>query len=158
MQTLANAVNSDASPTLTASSPIARTPTTTAGRTGGPVAGETRPSRAEYGHTPSRDIENIIRVAAVWMASVQTQIAIATSARKTLPTVSPSVLVSTYGRPPVASLPSVRLGAARIAPSKSSAPPTADVTSARRIARGAVRRGSRVSSDSSPALSKPTIT
>jgi len=42
--------------------------------------------------------------------------------------------------------------------SSSSAPPIPDTISARRMARGAVRRGSLVSSDSSAAESKPTIT
>src|SRR3979490_340290 len=99
MQTLVRAVNRDASPTLTSSSAAARTPTRIVGRIGVPVVGDTRDSRVENGNAPSRAIENIIRVAAVWIASVQTVIAIATAVRNTLPVTEPNWLVSTYGRP-----------------------------------------------------------
>src|SRR3954447_2809962 len=95
MQTLVKAVNNDASPTLTSRIAALSTPTTIAGSTGVPVTGDTRPSTPWPGSTRSRDIENIIRVAAVWIASVQTQIATVTSTRKSLPTVSPSDDVST---------------------------------------------------------------
>src|SRR4051794_2014667 len=99
MQTLDRARKTELLPTFTARIATVRTPTTIAGQTGVPVRGLTFDSAFENGSTRSRAIEKIIRVAAVWIASVQTQTAIATSTRKTRPRVSPSRLVSTYGKP-----------------------------------------------------------
>ena len=42
----------------------------------------------------------VMRMVAVWIASVQTVMAMATSARRILPSVSPRVLMTMYGRPP----------------------------------------------------------
>ena len=43
------------------------------GSSGVPVRRLTCDSCAENGSTPSRDIENVIRIAATWIASVQTR-------------------------------------------------------------------------------------
>src|SRR6266536_1008464 len=99
MQTLVRSRNTDESPTFTTSRPIASRPVTSAGTIGVPVRGFARPSTPENGSARSRDIENIIRIDAVWIASVQTQTAIATSASSTFATGSDSWLVRTYGSP-----------------------------------------------------------
>ena len=158
MQTLVSARNSAGLPTFSPSSRPASTPETTMGSTGVPVLVATLDRTGDSGSTLSRDIEKIIRLVAVWIASVQTQIATATSSSSSLPGSVPSRLVSTYGRPWLARLPSVRLGAAINAATIRKAPPTPETTTARMIVRGAVARGLWVSSDSSPAESKPTST
>ena len=60
-----------------------------------PVRVDTLRSCRENGSTLSRAIEKIIRAAAVWIASVHTQTARATSSSSSLPAVVPSRLVST---------------------------------------------------------------
>src|SRR5436305_1601118 len=72
MHTLDSARKTAALCTLTYSSPTVRTPTTMAGRIGDPVRAFTFDRPAEKGSTRSRAIEKIIRVVAVWMASVHT--------------------------------------------------------------------------------------
>src|ERR1700694_4537149 len=99
MHALVRSVNSAALPTLTNSRAADSTPVTIAGMIGVPVTALTCARLRENGSAPSRDIENIILVAAVWIASVQTQMATVTSTRKILPTVEPSREVRTYGSP-----------------------------------------------------------
>ena len=85
------------------------------------------------------------------------KIATTTSHSRTLPQNDPSTESRTYGSPPTASS-SPRLGAAIRAPSSMSPPPMADTVNAKRMVRGATRRGFLVSSASSPAEPKPTMT
>ena len=85
------------------------------------------------------------------MAKVHTNTAIETSINKTVPHGELRIDVSTYGKPSVARRPSVSEGAAINAPRIIKPPPSAEADSARRIVRGATRRGLRVSSASSPA-------
>lgn len=104
---------------------------------------------------PSRDIAHVIRIAAVCTARQHTVIAIAEQIRKASPRPSPSVLFSRYGMPDVLSSLALRSPTA-IMPTSIISPPTMNAAViARRIARGACRRGCVVSSASEPAVSKP---
>ena len=91
------------------------------------------------------------------MASVAENIATATSANSVLPNQVSSWLSMIQAMPPV-DRSSPRLGADISAAMIIKPPPTNDTSSALTIALGAVRRGSRVSSESSAALSNPYIT
>ena len=158
MHRLDSAVKTALCPRLTTRTRAAPTPTTSEVTIGVPVRGETLAEDAVERQRLLPAIEYIIREPEVWQASVQTQIAIMTSTSMMRPAVAPKTASTTYGRPTVARLPSVRLGAAISAAISSSAPPTPETTSARMIVRGVMRRGAWVSSDSSPAESKPTMT
>ena len=122
------------------------------------MRGETLPSAFANGKAPSRDIEYIIRAPEVWQASVQAKTATATQQSSSRPSTLPSRSVSTQDRPSEERLPSVRLGAAISAARISRPPPRPEVVSARMIVFGVVLRGAWVSSASSPAESKPTMT
>ena len=143
---------------FTASATPAPTPTTSALAMGVPVRGETLPRTPWNGSDRSRAIENTIREPDVCTASVHANTATATAASSMRPLTPPSRLVSTPARPPEASVPSVRLGAATRPPRSRSTPPSPETTRARMIVLGVVERGWWVSSESSPAESKPTIT
>ena len=95
MQTLHRVVNRAALPTLMASTPTARAPITIEGHMGVPRVGWTEDSSAEAGSLPSRAMENTSREPAVWMARVQTKMAMATSTSSTLPQKVPSTAVRT---------------------------------------------------------------
>ena len=158
MQRLDSAVKTAVCGRLTTRARTAPRPTTIEQAIGVPVRGLTRDSVLWNGSARWRAIENIIREPDVWQASVHTQIAMMTSTSMIRPAVPPKTASTTYGIPTVASLPSVRLGAAISAAMSSRAPPIPETTSARMIVRGAMRRGVCVSSDSSPAESNPTMT
>src|SRR6476620_514344 len=86
-------------PTLTARMPMQTTPIRTDGAMGVPVRVFTVDRIREAGNRPSRAIENTSRDAAVWIASVQTNTAIATSTRRSVPHGELRIDESTYGRP-----------------------------------------------------------
>ena len=99
-------------------------------------------------------------MAAVCTASEHTLTAITMQIRNILPN-GPHITCSTmYCRPPLllAICGSLRLGADNIANTRIEPPMTKEARMARRIARGAVRRGSTVSSPSELAVSNPYIT
>lgn len=100
------------------------------------------------------------RIAAVWTASVHTVTATTMQTRNTLPS-GPHMTCSTmYCRPPLLSpiLGSFKSGADITANTRIAPPMTKDARMARRMALGAVRLGSTVSSPSELAVSKPYIT
>ena len=80
------------------------------GHIGVPVRGGPRRAARRAGSLPSRAMEKTSREPAVWMARVQTKIATATSTSRTLPQTVAQAAVSTYGRPSMASRPSVEAG------------------------------------------------
>ena len=82
-------------------------------------------------------------------------IAIAEQIRNTSPRPLPSTLLTMYGRPSVPMFESERFFVAIIAKSISRPPMRNAAEMARRMAFGACRRGSSVSSASEPAVSKP---
>src|SRR5579871_6809911 len=112
MHRLDSAVNTAVWPRLTTRTRAAPTPTTSEVTIGVPVRGETLPRTAWNGSAFCLAMEYIIRAPEVWQASVQTMIAIVTSTSTIRPAVAPNTDSTTYGRPTVARLPSVRLGAA----------------------------------------------
>src|ERR1700756_1925683 len=109
MHRLDSAVNTALCPMLTTRARAAPTPTTSEVTIGVPVRGETLPRTPWNGNAFCLAMEYIIRAPEVWQASVQTIIAIVTSARMMRPAVGPKTASTTYGRPTVARLPSVRL-------------------------------------------------
>ena len=136
------------------------TPMTTAGMIGVWVFGFTRASFSPNGSALSRAIAKVSRMAAVCTASVHTVTATTMQTRKILPS-GPHITCSTmYCRPPLLSpiFGSSRLGADITANTRMAPPITKEARIARRIALGAVRRGSTVSSPSELAVSKPYIT
>ncbi|MCY1556137.1 hypothetical protein D9M68_928620 [compost metagenome] len=112
------------------------------------------------GRLLSRAMANIMRMAAAWTARVQTTTATTMQARKALPKGPPRTESTMCCRPPSAAptLGSVRSGAARMPKSRMSPPSTNEAVTARRIALGAVRLGSLVSSPRELAVSKPYMT
>ena len=136
------------------------TPISTAGRMGVCVSGFTSASFSANGSALSRAMAKLRRMAAVWTASAHTVTATTMQTRKILPR-GPHMTCSTmYCRPPLL-LPicgSARLGTAITANTRIAPPMTKDARIARRIARGAVRLGSSVSSPSELAVSKPYMT
>ena len=101
---------------------------------------------------------NRMRTLMAWIARAQTKIATATSARKILPHVSPSTSIVTPARPS-ANGPSWAVDDEAISAKPNSRKPMMPaVASACRIARGARRFGSEVSSASDPAESNPYMT
>ena len=107
----------------------------------------------------SRAIAKAMRIVAVWTARQQTVTAITTQIRKILPTVSPKTSRMMYCRPPNSPIcGALMLPTAIIANRMISPPRMNEAITARRIASGAVRRGSWVSSPSELAVSKPYIT
>ena len=103
---------------------------------------------------------NVSRIAAVCTASEHTVTATTMQTMKILPS-GPHITCSTmYCRPPLLSpiFGSYRSGADRTANTRMAPPITKDARIARKIAFGAVRRGSTVSSPSELAVSKPYIT
>src|SRR5215469_14920517 len=146
--------------TLTTRMRIAPAPTAIAGITGVLVARDTLANTPLNGSFPSRAIANITRTVPVCTASVHTKIANATSHRKIRPSLAPSTDLTTCGNPPSAdaNIGSRRSGAARRVNNSTRRPDSPAAPSACRIARGARRRGSCVSSASEPAVSKPYIT
>ncbi len=132
----------------------------TAGTTGVRRVGCTFASRDAKGRLLSRAIANIIRMVAVCTARQHTVIATTIEARKTLPSSGPAACRSTCCSPPLleASCGSARSSTAISPKSRISPPSTNDATTARTIARGAVRRGSTVSSPSELAVSNPYMT
>lgn len=158
--TLVTAVKTSGTPTFATRMRIATTPTTIAGTTGVLCFGSIRASTDPAGSALSRAIANISRIAAVCTASRQTITAMLMVIRKIRPIVPPATSSST-SCPPPSLLPrrgSARSGAARMMPSRISPPSTNEAITARRIAAGAVRRGSTVSSPSELAVSKPYMT
>ena len=145
-------------PMFTTRIAIASTPITTAGSTGVPKRGLTLASLDPAGRLLSRAIANIILIPAVCTARTQTVTAMTTVHSSTVPRFLPSVCSTTYCRPSLARFSSVRSGVAINAISRISPPMTNDATRARRMARGALRRGSTVSSPSEAAVSNPYIT
>ena len=131
---------------------------TTAGTIGVLVRGWTFASRSPAGRLLSRAIANIIRIVAVWTARAQTVMAIATQIRKIFPTVLPSTSRMMNCSPPVSISAELMSLTARIANRRIRPPSRNEAFIARRIAFGAVRRGSSVSSPSELAVSKPYIT
>jgi hypothetical protein len=136
----------------------ARMPISTAGTTGVLRFGSTFASRSPAGRLLSRAIANIIRIVAVCTARQQTVTAIATQIKKILPIVLPSTSSTTNCSPPAAMSGELMSLTARIANSRMRPPRMNEATTARKIAFGAVRRGSRVSSPRELAVSKPYIT
>src|SRR2546423_12810419 len=155
MHRLDKAVNKAVWPMLTSSVATAPTPTTRLATIGVPVRGDTFASAPENGSAFSRAIENTMRAPAVWQASVQANTATATVHSSSRPSTAPNRSETTQARPPVARLPSVRLGAA-ISPARiSRPPPRPDTATARTIDFGVVRRGARVSPLSTPDAAVP---
>jgi hypothetical protein len=143
---------------LTTRMAIASTPVITVGMTGVFVLGEILASFSPAGKRLSRAIANIIRIAADCTARVHTVMAMTTAHRKILPTVPPNTSSTMNCRPPVEISGLLMSPTAIRAKSRISPPITNDAMSARRIALGALRRGSRDSSPSELAVSKPYIT
>ena len=113
------------------------------------------------GRLLSRAMANVIRIVAVCTARQQTVTAITTQIRKILPTVLPRTSRTTYCRPPGTAWPisgALMFGTDISANSRMSPPMMNDAMTARRIAFGAVLRGSRVSSPSELAVSNPYMT
>ena len=140
--------------------PIESSPMTTAGTTGVLNRGCTLASRAAPGRLLSRAMPNIMRIVAVCTARQQTVIATTIASRKTRPMPLPDAWSSTYCRPPVLEDScGSRMSSTAMTPNSRIRPPsTKEAVTARRIARGAVRRGSTVSSPSELAVSKPYMT
>ena len=133
---------------------------TMAGMIGVCVFGFTLASFSPNGSALSRAIANDSRMAAVCTASVHTVTATTMQTRKILPS-GPHITCSTmYCRPPLLSpiCGSSRLGADITANTRIAPPMTNEARIALKIAFGAVRRGSTVSSPSELAVSKPYIT
>ena len=103
MQTLDSVVKIAEFPTLTARIATQARPISTEGAMGVPVRELTFASAADAGRRPSRAMENIKREAAVWMARVQMNTAMATSISNTVPHGDVRIESMTYGRPCVAS-------------------------------------------------------
>ena len=111
------------------------------------------------GRLLSRAIANAIRIVAVWTARQQTVTAITTQIRKIFPTVSPKTSRMTNWSPPNSPISGALMFPTAIIANRMIRPPrTKEAITARRIAIGAVRRGSFVSSPSELAVSKPYIT
>ena len=158
--TLVTAVNTSGTPALATRMTVAMTPISTAGMTGVLRTGSIRASVAPAGSALSRAMANISLIAAVCTASAHTVTAMVIEIRKTVPSVPP-ITCSRMSWPPPVFWPragSARSGAASTQNSRISPPMTNEATTARRIAVGAVRRGSTVSSPSELAVSKPYIT
>ena len=136
----------------------ARIPMMTAGSTGVWNRGWTLASRDAAGRLLSRAIAKASRIAAVCTARAQTVTAISTHHSIALPAVEPSTSRTTYCRPSVVNCSPVRLETLISASSRMSPPRANEATRARRIARGALREGSRDSSPSDAAVSKPYMT
>jgi hypothetical protein len=145
---------------LTSRMLIDSTPISTAGTTGVFRRGSTRASRAAKGRLLSRAIANIIRMVAVCTARQHTVMATTMHTRNALPSPFPAAWSSTYCSPPVAedSCGSPRSSTDIRPNSRISPPSTKDAVTARRTARGAVRRASMVSSPIELAVSKPYMT
>src|ERR1700761_4620908 len=101
MHRLDSAVNTALCPMLTTSTTAAPTPTTSEVTIGVPVRDETLLRMPWNGSAFCLAIEYIIRAPEVWQASVQTMIAITTSASTTRPAAAPKTASTTYGRPTV---------------------------------------------------------
>ena len=131
-----------------------------AGTTGVLRFGSILANTAPAGRALSLAIANISRIAAVCTASAHTVTATMAQMRNTVPTPPPSACSTISCSPPalVPSLGSFRFGAARMPNSRISPPMTKEAMTARRMAGGAVRLGSTVSSPSELAVSKPYIT
>src|SRR5258708_1956216 len=140
---------------LTASSANERTPTSRAGTIGTLALPDTRATLEPNGRRPSRAIENNMRMHAVHTASVHTVMATAEATRKTFPVVLPSACLTMYGRPLDAIFGSWMFLTDMSAKRMSRAPMVAAVASARRMAGGALRWGSLVSSARVPAGENP---
>ena len=136
----------------------ARKPVMSAGITGVFVFGWTFARCSPAGRLLSRAIANAIRIVAVCTARQQTVTAITTQIRKILPTVLPSTSRITYWSPATPISGELMSLTDMIANSRISPPRTNEAITARRIAMGAVRRGSLVSSPSELAVSNPYIT
>ena len=136
------------------------TPIATAGTMGVCVCEFTRASLSPNGSALSRAIAKVSRMAAVCTASEHTVTATTMQTRKILPSGPPITSSTMYCRPPLPLLiaGSCRLGAAMMANTRIAPPMTNEARMARRMARGAVRRGSNVSSPSELAVSKPYMT
>ena len=119
-----------------------------------------RASFSPNGSALSRAIAKVSRIAAVCTASVHTVTATTMQIRKILPS-GPHITCSTmYCRPPLLSpiCGSSRFGRRHHREHQDAPPITNEARIARKIAFGAVRRGSTVSSPSELAVSKPYIT
>ncbi len=112
----------------------------------------------DAGRLLSRAIANASRTAAVCTASAQTVTAISTHHSIALPAVEPSTSSTMYWRPSVESCSPLRLDTLISASRRIRPPRTNEATIARMIARGALRVGSRDSSPSEAAVSKPYMT
>src|SRR5258707_1322216 len=112
MHRLDSAVNTALCPMLTTRARAAPTPTISEVTIGVPVRAETLPRTPWNGSAFCLAMEYIIRAPEVCQASVQTMIAITTSARMMRPAVPPKTASTTNGRPTVPRVPAVRLGAA----------------------------------------------
>src|SRR3954453_15874231 len=123
-------------PMLISSSTMVTPPMTRAGTIGVFDLPDTRAIAEPSGRRLSRAIENIMRMAAVWTARQQTVIATLESVRKVAPSVSPSVSLTTKGRPSVPISLAVMLPTAIIATSMSTPPARPAAAIARRIAGG----------------------
>lgn len=134
------------------------TPMTTAGTTGVWKRGLTRARTEPAGRLLSRAMANISRMPAACTASTQTVIAMTTHHRKISPMVEPRTSSTTYCRPPVDSSFAARSGTDSSAKSRIRPPMMNDATSARRMARGALRVGLWDSSPSDDAVSNPYMT
>src|SRR5215472_3947527 len=95
MHRLDSAVNTALCPMLTTSTRAAPTPTTSDVTIGVPVRGETLDAAAWNGSAFCLAMEYIIRAPEVWQASVQTMIAMTTSARMMRPAVAPKTASTT---------------------------------------------------------------
>lgn len=120
--------------------------------------GLTRAISEDPGRLLSRDIAKASRIAAVCTASAHTVTAISTHHSIALPAVGPSTSSTMYCRPSVDSFCPFRLETLISASSSTRPPRTNEATIARMMARGALREGSRDSSPSEAAVSKPYIT
>ena len=137
----------------------ASTPVMTAGTIGVLVFGWTVAMRSPAGRLLSRAMAKAMRIVAVCTARQQTVTAITTQIRKIFPMVSPKTSRMMYCRPPNSPIcGALMLPTAIIANRMISPPRMNEAFTARRIASGAVRRGSLVSSPSELAVSKPYIT
>ena len=136
----------------------ARKPMMTAGTIGVLVFGCTFASRSPAGRLLSRAIANIIRIVAVWTARQQTVMAIATQIRKIFPTVLAEHVEDDELQPARGDLGGVDVAHGEDREQQDQPPRRNEAITARRIAIGAVRRGSIVSSPSELAVSKPYIT
>src|SRR6266704_2279351 len=145
-------------PTFRTSSRSVSTPMTIEGTSGVLDLPCTLAMAEANGSRLSRPMVKIIRMPPACTARLHTVMAMSESIRNRLPIVLPSVALTRYGSPEVPSALAWMSGVA-ISPNKMTRnPATPAAISARRIPGGAFFRGSRVSSASDPAVSKPYIT